>query len=74
MQGNQKQIKLSVEDFMDTICHGCCTANNGGTAVMNPKICCSYRRNGNYCNISVKIGTLICKRTSLENLTNFEGY
>jgi hypothetical protein len=71
---NPRLIKLSVTDFVDTICHGCCAANAGGVSVENPKMCCDKRRNGEYCSVVIKIGTLVCKRTSLENLTNFEEF
>lgn len=74
MPESPKLIKLSVADFVDTICHGCCAASNGGISIANPKMCCERRRNGEYCTLATKIGTMICKRTSLENLTNFEGY
>jgi hypothetical protein len=69
-----KVISLKVEDFLDTACHGCCTARNGGTAIVNPKMCCTLRRNGEYCKPVIEIGMLVCKRTSLENRTTFEEF
>jgi hypothetical protein len=72
MPPNPRNIKLTVPEFMDSICHGCCSDN--GKTVINPKMACPIRRNGEFCGIAVKIGEIICRRTSLENLTYFEDY
>lgn len=70
MPQNPRHIKLTVPEFMDSICHGCCSDN--GLSVISPKMACPIRRSGEFCEVAVKIGNIICKRTSLENLTNFE--
>lgn len=72
MPENKKQIKLTVPEFMDAICHGCCS--DGGKMTVNPKMACPIRRGGEFCETVVQIGAMICKRTSLENLTYFEDY
>lgn len=63
-------ITLSVPAFLDTICQGCVARAMGKPE--NPKMGCKHRYNGEYCQRAMDIGLMICKRTSLENLTNFE--
>lgn len=72
MPENKKQIKLTVPELIDTICHGCCS--DGGTVVVNPKMACPERRSGRFCPVAIRIGNLVCKKTSLENLTYFEEF
>ena len=63
-------ITLSVPDFLDTICQGCTASTMGKPA--KPNMHCNYRYNGEYCPRALDVGLIICRRTSLENLTNFE--
>ena len=72
MPENPRKIKLTVPEFLDTICHGCCSSD--GSAIVNPKMACPERRGGRYCPTAIRIGNLICKKTSLENLTYFEEF
>ena len=58
------KIKLSRDDYLDSLCRMCQHPNS-------PRIC-RVRRDGEYCGRVLEIARVVCKRTSLENLTVFE--
>lgn len=62
-----ERLKFTKEQFLSALCRIC-------TYPDNPAMCCEHRREGQFCNKCIKTGQVVCKITSLENESIFEGY
>lgn len=66
-RSSSERLRFTKEQFLNSLCRICSFPDN-------PALVCSHRREGMRCGKCTLVGRNVCKQTSLENESIFEGY